>query len=173
MHFVLGLLLALFVTVNSQPSDNMVLFIEGFAAGLEVEIGNPAVCAKDLNITEEDLIKGFAKIKQGIADVSISDIEEGLQDWSAALLEVNQALSDCGAGNLTADVEAILQEINSGVEGVIEFIAKEILAIIENNVQTLFNSAISAMDAGNFYSAGEFSGEIVGILLEQFTPRIQ
>jgi len=170
MQVLVALFLALFVTVYSQPTDNMILFIEGFAVGLEVEIGNPAVCAKDINVTEDDIAKGFAKIKQGMEDISVTDIEEGLALWSAALTEVNQALKDCGAGNLTQDVEEILAELNDGISGVVTFICKELLAVIDNNVQTLFDSAIKAFEEGNYYSGGEFSGEIIGILLAQFRP---
>lgn len=40
---------------------------------------------------------GFAKIRQGVRNFDIEEVEEGIQLWAAALTEVNQALKDCGA----------------------------------------------------------------------------
>jgi len=153
----------------------MTEFITGLAAGLEIEIGNPAECAKDINITEQDLINGYALIKKGIADLSIGEIEKGLQDWSAALMEVNVALTDCGAGNITKDIENILKEINSGIGGVTEFILHELLAIIENDVRTLFDDAIAATEANppKWYEAGDYTGQILGILLNNGYTKTQ
>jgi len=163
------LLSLLLLTVSSQapPTDNIILFIEGFAKGLEVEIGNPAECAHDLNVTEDDLFNGYTLIKKGMSDFSISEIEDGLKLWSAGLLEINQALDDCGAGNITTDIEKILKEISEGTTGLLEFIARELLAIIENDVQKLYKEAAAAIEAGNWEDAGLYSGEIVGILLNQ------
>jgi len=156
------------VNVNSQtPSQEALDFFIGFAEGLEIEIGDPSVCAKDLNITEKDLIDGFTLISQGIEDINIAKVEKGLQLWADALIEVSDALRDCGAGKIADDVENIAKEISSGTTGLLEFIAREVLAIIENDVQKLFLNAVAAVDAKDYKTAGLDSGKIVGILLNQ------
>jgi len=149
------------------PPSNITDFIEGFAEGLEVEIGNPAVCAKDVNVTEEEFIQGFAKIKDGINHLNIFEVQDGLVLWSQALMGINTALRDCGAEKIANDIEEILKEFSSGPAGILEFVAREILAIIENDVQKLFNQAISAVESGDWKTAGIASGKIVGILLNQ------
>jgi len=152
---------------QEPPAQEVLDFFVGFADGLEIEIGNPAVCAKDLNLTLEDLTQGFTLISQGIDDYSLSKVETGLKLWAAALIEVTTALTDCGAGKIAEDIEKIAQEINSGTTGLVEFIAREVLAILENDVQKLFLDAVAAVDKKDFKTAGVDSGKIVGILLNQ------
>jgi len=106
-------------------------------------------------------------ISQGIDDYSIAKVERGLKLWAAALIEVTTALTDCGAGKIAEDIEKIAQEINSGTTGLLEFIAREVLAILENDVQKLFLDAVAAVDKKDFKTAGVDSGKIVGILLNQ------
>eukprot|EP01124_Arcella_intermedia_P012184 TRINITY_DN184_c0_g1_i1.p1 TRINITY_DN184_c0_g1~~TRINITY_DN184_c0_g1_i1.p1 ORF type:complete len:175 (-),score=19.16 TRINITY_DN184_c0_g1_i1:70-594(-) len=152
---------------GAPPSENMLLFIEGFAIGLEVEIGNPAVCAKDLNVTETDILDGYQKIKSGVDNWDIYTVEDGLRLWSMALNEVSYALGDCGAEKLAADIQALTKELSSGTTGLLEFVARELLAIIENDVQVLFDDAFVAMEAGDWKTLGIDSGKIIGILLNQ------
>eukprot|EP01123_Difflugia_compressa_P008350 TRINITY_DN245_c0_g1_i1.p1 TRINITY_DN245_c0_g1~~TRINITY_DN245_c0_g1_i1.p1 ORF type:complete len:176 (+),score=24.93 TRINITY_DN245_c0_g1_i1:61-588(+) len=173
MHFInvatlLFLLSTYVLETTQQPSDNIILFIEGFAQGLEVEIGNPAECAGDLNVTEQDLLIGFRQIKAGIQDFSVSELETGLKYWASALIEITAALRDCGAGTIADDIDNILQEINSGTTGILEFIIKELLSILENDVKDLFIRAIDSAEGGNWQQAGYYTGKIMGILLNQF-----
>jgi len=162
-----SLLVGTYSKIADPPSENILLFIEGFALGLEIEIGDPALCAKDVNVTEEDFIDGFNKIKNGINKYSISEIEAGLRDWANGIYEVNLALRDCGAGKIADDIESIMQELQSGTTGLLEFIARELLAIIDNDISDLFEKAFDAIEAGDWKTAGLASGEITGILLNQ------
>jgi len=149
------------------PTSNITLFIEGVAQGLEIEIGNPDECLKDVNVTEEEFIEGFKKIRDGIEHFNIFEIEDGLVLWSKAMQGVNGGLRDCGADKLADDIEEILKEFSSGVTGIVEFIAREILAIIENDVQKLFKDAIASVEKGDWKTAGIDSGKILGILLNE------
>jgi hypothetical protein len=67
---------------------------------LEVEIGNPAVCAKDVNITLDDFETGYSMIKLGISHLSITTVENGLKDWAAGVYMLSNVLKDCGAETL-------------------------------------------------------------------------
>lgn len=62
--FLLSVFL-LIASINCQ--DSGLKFFEGFAHGIEAEIGNPQECAKSANITLTDFENGYSAIK----DVSL------------------------------------------------------------------------------------------------------
>jgi len=133
---------------------------------LEVEIGNPEECAKDINITETDLANGLLLIEKGINEFSLVYIERGISMWAEALIAVNKALADCGAGRVAEDIAKILEELSSGLTGVLRFLALEILNIIDSDFRVFFQNAIDALNAGDYYKCGVNSGKIIAILLE-------
>ena len=58
LFFLVVLLIA---SINCQ--DSGLKFFEGFAHGIEAEIGNPKECAKSANITLTDFDNGYVAIK--------------------------------------------------------------------------------------------------------------
>eukprot|EP01127_Copromyxa_protea_P005045 TRINITY_DN14866_c0_g1_i1.p1 TRINITY_DN14866_c0_g1~~TRINITY_DN14866_c0_g1_i1.p1 ORF type:complete len:168 (-),score=49.19 TRINITY_DN14866_c0_g1_i1:30-533(-) len=153
--------------ISCAQETNTILFIEGFAEGLEVEIGNPAVCGKDVNATLDDFETGYSLIKEGIRHISISKVEAGLKDWSAGVNMLSAVLADCGAEELAADIEKLVAEFSSGASGIIKWLAHEIINIIDNDLYHLFRSAITDFENGQYYNAGVSTGKIVGILLSK------
>eukprot|EP01129_Flabellula_baltica_P017775 TRINITY_DN9990_c0_g1_i1.p1 TRINITY_DN9990_c0_g1~~TRINITY_DN9990_c0_g1_i1.p1 ORF type:complete len:181 (-),score=53.66 TRINITY_DN9990_c0_g1_i1:54-596(-) len=148
------------------PTEEALLFLEGFAYGLEEEIGNVTECAKDLNVTMEDLDAGFKLIKHGIP-WHPKDLEKGLKLWAAGLTEFTHALKDCGLEHLVEDIEVILKEIESGIGGTLKFLAEEILALIKTQSRKDIVAAYTAWEHGDYYHAGYYSGKVVGIILEK------
>jgi len=157
-------LCAVFVVSCLGQTNKGLLFFEGFAIGVEAEIGDPKQCAADAKLTLNDFELGYATIKQGIWDFSISEVQQGLLDWSKGLDEMVQALHDCGAYQLAADIAKLQADIATG-EGILKLIAEEILNIIENDIAGLFRGAINAFRRGDYYNAGVYTGQITGLLL--------
>jgi len=151
--------------VKDTPEQNLIFFVEGLAYGVEAEVGNITECMEDLNITLADFEKGFADISQGIDWLDIFQIEKGLKEWSAGVTEVNEVLKVCGAEKLAEDIAKIVAEVSSGTTGLLEFVAKEILNILDNGVGQLFRQAVDAWEANNYYDSGKYCGEALGILL--------
>jgi len=149
---------------KTSESPGMEFFI-GFVTGVEAQIGNPAVCAKDAELTLTAFETGFALIKKGISDFSISDIEQGLQDWAQGVNLMSLALRDCGINKLADGIEKIVTEISSGLGGILRFLAEEILNVVDHPVYTLFREAMSSYEQGKYADSGNYTGQIVGILL--------
>jgi len=58
-----------------------------------------------------------------------------------------------------------MKELSSGAEGVLRFLAEEILNIIDHAVYKLFREAITSYEQGRYADSGNYTGQIVGILL--------
>lgn len=153
----------LFVSINCQ--DSGLKFFEGFAQGIEAEIGNPKECAKSANITLTDFDNGYLAIKHGVEHLSIDEVKQGLLDWSLGLQQMTEGLKACGAFQLAADIEKLAADIQTG-EGIVELIAREVLNIIENDIAGLFHNAVKAWERSDYYNCGVYTGQIVGLLLE-------
>jgi len=151
--------------VSIQCQSNGLIFFEGFALGIEAEIGNPKECAKSANMTLTDFDNGYSEIKNGIWDLSIEEVKQGLLDWSLGLQQMTNGLKECGAMQLAADIEKLALDIQSG-EGILKLLASEVLNIIENNIAGLFDSAVNAWSRGDYYNTGIYTGQIVGLLLQ-------
>eukprot|EP01120_Amphizonella_sp_Union-15-10_P014656 TRINITY_DN719_c0_g1_i2.p1 TRINITY_DN719_c0_g1~~TRINITY_DN719_c0_g1_i2.p1 ORF type:complete len:191 (-),score=51.74 TRINITY_DN719_c0_g1_i2:45-575(-) len=154
-----------------EPSPPALLFLEGLGYGLEVEIGNVTECAKDLNVTLDDFDAGYTSIRKGIDNWNIFEIEKGLKDWAAGLEESSQVLKVCGAEELAADIEKLAQELQGGVSGLLELLAKEILVVVDKGVGKLFRDAVTYWEQENYYQAGVCTGQIVGLLLNQISRK--
>jgi len=140
-------------------------FFIGFAEGIEAEIGNPEVCAKEANLTLHDIELGYSQISNGIWSLDVHQVEQGLQNWALGLNEMAFALRDCGINKLSDDIERIALELASGVGGILRFLAEEILNVIDNDVYGLFRDAIKAYEQERYTDSGKYTGQIVGILL--------
>eukprot|EP01121_Diplochlamys_sp_Union-15-3_P010627 TRINITY_DN299_c0_g1_i1.p1 TRINITY_DN299_c0_g1~~TRINITY_DN299_c0_g1_i1.p1 ORF type:complete len:171 (-),score=47.30 TRINITY_DN299_c0_g1_i1:31-543(-) len=169
MKVLVALLFLLAVAFASKwkiTPEETVEFIEGVAVGLEVELGNVTECTKDLNITLEDFEQGFADVRRGIDSISLSLVEKGIMEWGDGLKELVVVLKVCGADEAAADIEKIILQIESGPEGIVRLIAKEILNILDENVGSLFREAVDDWEDKDYFGSGKATGKILGILIK-------
>lgn len=63
MFLFFAALLIVSINCQHQNGSRALIFFEGFAMGIEAEIGNPQVCAKTANITLTDFEAGYTAIR--------------------------------------------------------------------------------------------------------------
>jgi len=155
-------------SAKRDGAHDVVAFIEGFATGVESEIGNVTECTKDLDITLNDFEVGFSLIKRGISRIWIPDVEKGLRYFGNGLKEVALVLKVCNATRLAEDIADIAMELSQGIKGVVEIIAKEILNIFHHgaDITSDFKAAIASWEKRDYFKSGFYTGKIVGILLD-------
>eukprot|EP00698_Gefionella_okellyi_P016753 TRINITY_DN4811_c0_g1_i1.p1 TRINITY_DN4811_c0_g1~~TRINITY_DN4811_c0_g1_i1.p1 ORF type:complete len:210 (-),score=53.88 TRINITY_DN4811_c0_g1_i1:107-736(-) len=148
--------------------SNFVLFIEGFAIGLEIDIGNASQCASDEKYTVDDFEDAWKDLDYGFTHASISYIEQGLREFGNGTQEIAQALKDCGVGTLADEIENIAKQLQEGPLGLVKVLIKEAVDIWHNrhNLTAEFKGFISSMREKDYRTAGINAGEIIGILLE-------
>ena len=122
--FILAILAAvLFAGASAQAQQkpavkaidaDVLAFLEGFALGVEAQIGNITLCTADAQVTLEDFRQGYNQITQGFRDWSVSLVEQGFVSIGHGFDEIAVAFKDCGIERLVMDIEKLAAELKSG-----------------------------------------------------------
>lgn len=149
-----------------EASKEIVQFLKGFAVGMETILGDPTLCAKDIDKMVVDFHNAFIHIGDGIHKKSISLIKQGIKELAEGLHKVEAAFRDCGLEKAAEDIAEIVAEIKSGQ--LLTFIQHEIVHIIHHGRELihLFKDMCASWKAKQYYECGVDVGEVVGILLE-------
>jgi hypothetical protein len=177
---VLALFAAIFFSVSATPEiktkalpADVLAFLEGFALGVEAQIGNITACTADVEITLEDFNLAYKQITQGFRDWSPKLVEQGFVSFGHGIEEIAVAFKDCGVDRLVNDLEKLAAELKTGTTGIIHVIYKEIINIfthgkeITNDVKNF----LKYWQAKQYELAGVQAGKIVAILLEPETKQ--
>ncbi|KAL0488186.1 hypothetical protein AKO1_015391 [Acrasis kona] len=142
------------------------LFIEGFALGVEAEIADVSVCVKEVTATLDDFSTAYAKLKLGFHTLSPSLVREGITHLGAGIESVTKDLKDCGVDRLVKDILALTAEIKQG--GILKVLIKEVISIFHHrkDVTTEIKTFIKAYGDKDYKVAGVQVGKLVAGLLE-------
>lgn len=101
------------------------MFEEGFAIGLDIEVGNYTICIKDAEKMYNDITTAFTDIKTGIHKLNIPLIvcschhayvikqTKGFSLLGDAVNIMGEEMVDCGAEELEDDIKDIVAELKS------------------------------------------------------------
>lgn len=174
---VCGLLLALLLlgfTNTAQALNPAEQFLEGFAIGFEIEIGNVTECIHDaMNIaTLSDQF--YLLEKEGFNDRSMKELYAGFKVLPQLAQEIALGLQQCGLISFAQRITNVVKEFESGPEGVIKIIIGEVISIFHNHNEITgdIRSGIAAYKSGDYTSAGVSFGEVVEILLPEGGEKI-
>lgn len=174
---VCGLLLALLLlgfTNTAQTLNPAEQFLEGFAIGFEIEIGNVTECIHDaMNIaTLSDQF--YLLEKEGFNDRSMKELYAGFKVLPQLAQEIALGLQQCGLISFAQRITNVVKEFESGPEGVIKIIIGEVISIFHNHNEITgdIRSGIAAYKSGDYTSAGVSFGEVVEILLPEGGEKI-
>jgi hypothetical protein len=156
--------------INDAPTD-VLEFVEGVAWGLEVSFaGNLTECVDDETTVLDDFAAGFKLIKKGLEDFSPHDVEKGINQLGVGVITLRQVFLQCGINTTLADLDHIAQLLQGGVVGIVEFIASEVLNILEHRVTlgTYLRLAVKAYDKGEYKVAGYETGRFLAVLIKDY-----
>jgi hypothetical protein len=180
MKFVVLALLALVLSVSATslavhvrappkavPAD-VLAFLEGFALGVEAQIGNITLCTADVQVTLEDFKQGYNQIQQGFKHLSIKLVEEGFISIGHGFDDIATAFKDCGIERLVEDIEKLAAELKTGTAGIIKVLYKEFINIFTHGKEITVDvqNFLKYWKAQQYELAGVAMGKIAGILLE-------
>jgi len=171
--FFIGLLI-IFGSISPSSAStegieaDVFLFLDGFAAGIEVDVGNLKECARDINMTLDDFNLAWYNISEGLYWLSPSEVEAGIVELGSGIREVALVYTNCGVNKLAADIERLGEKLFNGTSGIISVITKEAINIWSHGADLTndFKNAIAFAQSQDYYNCGLSTGEIVGILLD-------
>jgi len=155
---------------NDAPAD-VLEFVDGIILGMQTSFsGNLTLCVDDETTVMSEFAKGFKLIQQGLDNWSAGDVEAGINQIGYGVIELRAVFQDCGLNATLADLDHIATLLQGGVFGVVEFIASEVLNILEHRVTlgTYLRLAVKAYDAGEYKASGYNVGRFLAILIEDY-----
>jgi hypothetical protein len=163
------------ISKSFPPRDNapqdVLEFVEGIVWGLEVSFaGNLTSCVDDETTVLDDFADGYKLIKKGLEDFSPHDVEKGINQLGVGVITLREVFLQCGINTTLADLDHIAQLLQGGVVGIVEFIASEVLNILEHRVTlgTYLRLAVKAYDKAQYKVAGYETGRFLAVLIKDY-----
>jgi len=155
-----------------ETKQDVVNFLKGVAVGLDVIMGDPAACVKDITNMTSDFNDGVQLIAYGIKNLNVKSVMEGLFAFADGVEKLADAFKACGIEKMAESIIKIVKEIKSGQ--IQAFIKDEIMHIWSHGRELihLFKDVAAEWKAKDFYSAGKDVGEILGILIDQDSTQV-
>jgi len=155
-----------------ETKDDVVNFLKGVAVGLDVIMGDPAACVKDIKNMTSDFNDGFQLIAHGIKTLNVKSVMQGLFAWADGVEKLADAFKACGLEKTADSIIKIVAEIKAGQ--LQAFIKDEIMHIWSHGRELiqLFKDMVANWKDKNFYEAGKDVGEVLGILIDQDNTQV-
>jgi len=155
-----------------ESKQDVVNFLKGVAYGLDVIMGDPAACVKDVTTMVSDFNDAVQQIAHGIKTLNVKAVMQGLFAFADGVEKLADAFKACGIEKTADSIYKIVTEIKSGQ--IQAFIRDEIMHIWSHGRELihLFKDVAAEWKAKDFYSAGKDVGEILGILIDQDNTQV-
>jgi len=155
-----------------ETKDDVINFLKGVAVGLDVIMGDPAACVKDIKNMTSDFNDGFQLIAHGIKTLSVKSVMQGLFAWADGIEKLADAFKACGLEKTADSIIKIVTEIKAGQ--LQAFIKDEIMHIWSHGRELiqLFKDMVANWKDKNFYESGKDVGEVIGILIDQDNTQV-
>jgi len=152
--------------------DDIISFLKGVAYGLDVIMGDPAACVRDITNMTSDFNDAVQLIAHGIKTLSVKSVMQGLFAFADGVEKLADGFKACGLEKTADSIIKIVTEIKEGQ--LQAFIKDEIMHIWSHgrDLIELFKDLAATWKAGDFYSAGKDVGEVLGILLDQDNTQV-
>jgi len=150
-----------------QSKEDVLAFLKGVAYGLDVVMGDPTACIRDVTNMTSDFNDGVQLIAHGIKTVSVKSVVQGLFAFADGVEKLADAFKACGIEKTAESIIKVVQEIRNGE--VMTFVKDEVIHIFSHGRELihLFKDVADEWKAKDFYTAGQDVGEILGILIDQ------
>jgi len=150
-----------------ESKKDVIDFLTGVAYGLDVIMGDPTACVRDITNMTSDFNDGVQLIAHGIKTLSVKSVAQGLFAFADGVEKLADAFKACGIEKTAESISKIVVEIKSGQ--VMAFVKDEVMHIFSHGRELihLFKDVASEWKDSNFYEAGKDVGEILGILIDQ------
>jgi len=155
-----------------ESKEDVIAFLKGVAYGLDVVMGDPTACVRDVTNMTSDFNDGVQLIAHGIKTLNVKAVMQGLFAFADGVEKLADAFKACGIEKTAENVIKIVEEIKDGQ--VMAFIKDEVMHIFGHGRELihLFKDVATEWQAKDFYSAGKDVGEILGILIDQENDQI-
>jgi len=155
-----------------QSKEDVIAFLKGVAVGLDVVMGDPTACVRDISNMTSDFNDGVQLIAHGIKTLNVKAVMEGLFAFADGVQKLADAFKACGIEKTAASIAKIVEEIKDGQ--VMAFIKDEVMHIFSHGRELihLFTDVATEWKSKDFYHAGKDVGEILGILIDQEDEQI-
>jgi len=150
-----------------ESKEDVLAFLKGVAYGLDVVMGDPTACIRDVTNMTSDFNDGVQLIAHGIKTLNVKSVMEGLFAFADGVEKVADAFKACGIEKTAESIIKIVTEIRNGE--VMAFVKDEVMHIFSHGRELihLFKDVAAQWKAKDFYAAGQDVGEILGILIDQ------
>jgi len=150
-----------------ESKDDVIAFLKGVAVGLDVIMGDPTACVRDVTNMTSDFNDAFQLIAYGIKNLNVKSVMQGLFAFADGVEKVADAFKACGIEEMAESIIKIVTEIKSGE--LQTFIKDEIIHIFSHGRELvhLFKDIAAEWKDKQFYEAGKDVGEVLGILIDQ------
>jgi hypothetical protein len=150
-----------------ESKEDVVNFLKGVAYGLDVVMGDPTACIRDVTNMTSDFNDGVQLIAHGIKTLNVKSVMEGLFAFADGVQKLADAFKACGIEKTAESITKIVEEIKDGQ--VMAFVKDEVMHIFSHGRELihLFKDVAAEWKDKNFYEAGKDVGEILGILIDQ------
>jgi len=155
-----------------ESKEDVLAFLKGFAYGLDVVMGDPEACIRDIKNMTSDFNDAVQLIAYGIKHLSVKSVAQGLFAFADGVEKLADGFKACG---LEETAESIIKIVTEIKEGQVQALIKdEIMHIISHGRELiqLFKSLVADWKDKDFYNAGESAGEIIGILIDQENDQV-
>jgi len=155
-----------------QSKEDVLAFLKGVAVGLDVIMGDPAACVRDIKNMTSDFNDAVQLISHGIKTLNVKAVMQGLFAFADGVEKLADAFKACGLEKMAESIIKIVTEIKSGQ--IQAFIKDEIMHIWSHGRELihLFKDIGTQWKAKNFYEAGKDVGEVLGILIDQDNTQV-
>jgi len=155
-----------------ESKEDVVNFLKGVAYGLDVVMGDPTACIRDVTNMTSDFNDGVQLIAHGIKTLNVKSVMEGLFAFADGVEKLADAFKACGIEKTAESIIKIVEEIKDGQ--VMAFVKDEVMHIFSHGRELihLFKDVAAEWKDKNFYEAGKDVGEILGILIDQENEQI-
>jgi len=155
-----------------ETKEDLVNFLKGVAVGLDVIMGDPTACVRDVTNMTSDFNDAVQLIAHGIKTLSVKTVMEGLFAFADGVEKLADAFKACGIEKTADSIIKIVTEIKSGQ--VQAFIKDEIIHIFSHGRELIeiFKAMVADWKAKDYYSAGKDVGEVLGILIDQDNTQV-
>jgi len=155
-----------------ESKEDVLAFLKGVAVGLDVIMGDPTACIRDIKNMTSDFNDAFQLIAHGIKTLNVKAVMEGLFAFADGIEKLADAFKACGIEKTAESIIKIVTEIKSGQ--IQAFIKDEIMHIWSHGRELihLFKDIAASWKNKDFYTAGKDVGEVLGILIDQDNTQV-
>jgi len=155
-----------------ETKEDIISFLKGVAYGLDVVMGDPTACVRDVLNMTSDFNDAVQLIAYGIKHLNVKSVAQGLFAFADGAKKLADGFKACGIEKTASSIIKIVEEIKNGQ--VMAFVKDEVMHIFGHGRELirLFIDVTDEWKAKDFYSAGQDVGEILGILIDQDNQQI-